>query len=145
MDDSLPVLMTLEREVIDSGRSISISATTLPDGSTSLSVRSGPVDDPNLNELTGVIAREDLQILARVLKPELAAIAAWQGLPADERATTMAERRRNHPNAYAPWTDEQELHLLELHEAGKPVREIARQLGRQPGGVIRRLEKLAAG
>jgi hypothetical protein len=144
MDELSPVLMTLEREVIDSGRSISISATTMPDGRTSLSVRSGPVDEPTLNELSGTIAREDLQILARALKPELAAIAAWQGEPVDDRNTTMAERRRNHPNAYAPWTDEQELLLLELHDAGKTVKEISRQLGRQPGGVLRRLEKLAA-
>lgn len=138
-----PVLMTLEREVIDSGRSVQISATTMPDGHTSILLRTGPIEEPGRHELSGVIGKEDLPILARVLKPELASIAAWQGITLDERADGLAERRRTYPNAYAPWNEEQERVMLEMHDAGKPTREIARALGRSPNAITTRLEELA--
>jgi hypothetical protein len=144
MDETKPVLMTLEREVIDSGRSVQVSATTMPDGHTSILIRTGPIDEPGRHEVSGVIGKEDLAIFARVLTPELASIAAWQGIAVDERADSLARRRRHYPNAYAPWNEEQERLMAEMHEAGKPPREIARALGRSPKAIITRLEELAA-
>ncbi|WP_020525955.1 hypothetical protein [Catelliglobosispora koreensis] len=141
MDDTKPVLMTLEREVIDSGRSFRISATTMPDGHTSILLRSGSLDDPGTHELSGVIAREDLPILARILKPELASIAAWQGISLDERAHTMAQRRRDHPKAYTLWTTAEQESLMEMAEAGKTIAQIAKALGRSPKAIALRLEE----
>lgn len=142
-DEPRPAQMSLEREVTDGGRTYQITASILPDGRTELSVRSGPVDAMELNELSGIIAREDLPVIARILKPELASIAAWQGIQLDDRAYTLAERRREHPNAYRSWSEAEEQRLLELYRTGIPIREIAKQLGRRPGGVTARLEKLA--
>ncbi|HCT76793.1 MAG TPA: hypothetical protein DGG94_22640 [Micromonosporaceae bacterium] len=141
--DETTAQMTLEREVTDGGRTYQITASILADGRTEISVRSGSVDALELNELSGIIAKEDLPVIARILKPELASIAAWQGVPLDERAYTMAERRRDHPNAGTSWTEEQEAQLLELYQAGVSIREIANRLGRRPGGVSARLDKLA--
>jgi hypothetical protein len=143
MNEQQPALMSLEREVIEGGRLYHITASILPDGRTEISVRSGPVDAIELNELSGFIAREDLPVIARIIKPELASIAAWQGIQLDDRSYTVAERRREHPNAYRSWTEAEEQRLLELYRTGISIREIAKQLGRRPGGVTARLEKLA--
>jgi hypothetical protein len=62
------------------------------------------------------------------------------------RSTAAQERldeiRRAHPNAYLPWTPEQEELLATRFGAGATVAELAAELGRQPGGIEARLEKL---
>ena len=140
--EATPTQMTLEREVIEGDRTYHITATAMPDGRTAICFLSGPVNSPDLNELSGIIAKEDLVVIARAFKPELTSIAAWHGISLDDRASRIGDVRRRHPNAFAPWTAEQEQTLLELHRAGTPRREIAKQLGRPIGGVHRRLEKL---
>jgi hypothetical protein len=54
----------------------------------------------------------------------------------------LDEIRRAHPNAYLPWTQEQEELLAARHAEGATVAELAEELGRQPGGIEARLEKL---
>ena len=54
----------------------------------------------------------------------------------------LDEIRRNHPNAYLPWTPEQEEQLKARYAEGATVAELAGELGRQPGGIEARLEKL---
>jgi hypothetical protein len=135
--------MSFERDVLTGSRVYRIMATALPDGRTSVCLRSGLIGSP-LNELSGVIAKEDLAMVADVVRPELAAIAAWYGIPFDDPTQVSSRRRRLHPNAYAPWTAAQEQKLLELHRKGMPVTKIAKELGRRPGGIEARLEKLFA-
>ena len=50
--------------------------------------------------------------------------------------------RINHPQAYAKWTKEDELELTSLYNSEVPVKKIAVQLGRKPGGITSRLKKL---
>jgi hypothetical protein len=144
--DEMECQMTLEREVTEAGRTYRVSASVLADGRTAICLRSGAAGTPELNEISGVVAPEDLPMIARVLRPELAGIAAWQGIRLDP--PSWAERRDqmllDHPNLGARWTDEEEQRLVELHRAGTPIREIARTLGRRTGGVTARLERLAA-
>jgi hypothetical protein len=144
--DEIECQMTLEREVTEAGRTYQVTASVLADGRTAISLRSGPADAMVLNEISGHIAPEDLPMIARILRPELAGIAAWQGIRLDP--PDWFDRReqllRDHPNAYAPWTQEQEQQLLDLHESGASIREIARRLGRRSGGITARLEKLVA-
>ena len=135
--------MTFEREVIAGGRVYQVTATALADGRTAFCMRSGESGAIELNEISGIIAREDLVMVACAFKPEIAAIAAWHGIFFDEgSSSSLARRRQKYPNAYAPWTTEQETVLARLHESGLPTREIAKELGRQPGAITARLEKL---
>ncbi|HZM80220.1 MAG TPA: hypothetical protein VFC19_31175 [Candidatus Limnocylindrales bacterium] len=134
--------MTFEREVIAGGRVYQVTATALADGRTAFCLRSGESGAIELNEISGVIAREDLVMVACAFKPEIAAIAAWHGIFLDDSARRLAQRRQRYPNAYAPWTKEQETVLARLHESGMPTREIAKELGRQPGAITARLDKL---
>jgi DNA-directed RNA polymerase specialized sigma24 family protein len=144
--DEMECQMTLEREVTEAGRTYQVTASVLADGRTAISLRSGSVDAQELNELSGVIAPEDLPMIARVLRPELASIAVWQGIRLDppDWIDRREQMLRDFPNAYSPWTDEQERQLIELHESGVSLREIARRLGRRTGGITARLEKLTA-
>lgn len=137
--------MTFEREVIASGRVYQVTATALADGRTAFCMRSGESGAIELNEISGIIAREDLVMVACAFKPEIAAIAAYHGIFLDAGTRTLAQRRQKYPNAYAPWTKEQETELAQLHGSGMSTSEIARQMGRQPGAITARLEKLGLG
>lgn len=62
------------------------------------------------------------------------------------RATAAQERleeiRKRYPNAYRPWTAEQESLLVARHAEGASLAELAEEIGRQPGGIEARLERL---
>ena len=50
--------------------------------------------------------------------------------------------KRKHPNAYEPWTPEQERLLTKMHKGGAPVHAIASALKRQPTAISSRIRKL---
>jgi hypothetical protein len=50
--------------------------------------------------------------------------------------------RKNHPNAFRPWTTEEEETLSELYKNGATKDELVEALGRQPGGIATRLRTL---
>lgn len=136
-----PTEMTFEREVVDGGRTYQITATAMADGRTALCIRSGASDAFELNELSGVIAKEDLPLIALAFKAELAGIAAWHGISVDERTRSLALLRVKHPNAYLAWSEEEEERMLKLRRDGHSISAISKELGRQPGAVSRRLER----
>lgn len=141
-DGATPTQMTLEREVTEGDRTYQVTATAMPDGRTAICFLSGATNSDQFNELSGVIAKEDVAIIARAFRPELTGIAAWHGVNLDSDANGLTALRLKHPNAYMPWTSEQEELLLELHKEGMSVSRIAKELGRQVGAIRQRLEKL---
>jgi hypothetical protein len=54
----------------------------------------------------------------------------------------FAEIRAKHPNAYRPWSKEQDEELKNLFETGMPVAELMKKFGRKSGAITARLEKL---
>ena len=54
----------------------------------------------------------------------------------------LAEIREKHSNAYRPWDESQEKTLKELFEKEIKMSEIGRQMGRKPGAIRMRLEKM---
>ena len=54
----------------------------------------------------------------------------------------FAEIREKHPNAYRPWSKEQDEELGKLFKEGKKVLELMKIFGRKRGGINARLEKL---
>ena len=59
-----------------------------------------------------------------------------------EQAYSVERIRRQYPNAYARWNDEQDRFLREAYGQGQTIAELAAQLGRQPGAIESRLRKL---
>jgi hypothetical protein len=50
--------------------------------------------------------------------------------------------RKNNPDAYKPWTKEEELNLLSMVKANKSISEISKTLRRTKGAIISRLNKI---
>lgn len=55
---------------------------------------------------------------------------------------TIRKIRRSYPNAYKPWTHEEEGLLAQRFQDGLTVNELAKELGRRPGGIASRLKRL---
>lgn len=59
-----------------------------------------------------------------------------------KRNDRLERIRARHPNAYKPWTEDQEIRLVSMWENGADISEIANEIGRGSGGIRSRLEKL---
>lgn len=62
--------------------------------------------------------------------------------PARESTYSVEEIRRLHPQAYAPWSQDEDAQLRREFEEGVPLDEIARRHGRTLGAIRARLSKL---
>ncbi|MEA3202104.1 MAG: hypothetical protein QOE90_3532 [Thermoplasmata archaeon] len=85
------------------------------------------------------LTRDDI---ARAAGEGLAALET-QGLArVESRAERIARLRVTHPNAYAPWSAEEDARLLALAAEDRTIRQMAAELGRHAGAIRARLEKL---
>ncbi|OYX43421.1 hypothetical protein B7Y94_01785 [Candidatus Saccharibacteria bacterium 32-49-12] len=66
-------------------------------------------------------------------KPQPNKSSAWQ--------EKIANMRQTHPNAFRPWTAEQDSQLKEKFLSGLDIEALSREMGRQPGSIIIRLKK----
>jgi len=53
----------------------------------------------------------------------------------------IAKMRETYPNAYRPWTEQQDALLKQEFQLGKSVEELTKKLGRHEGSIIMRLQK----
>ena len=98
----------------------------------------------------GEIFNELLSCYNRMMTPVETEILTNETLTCDfiEESTTKkksfyaTEIQKEFPNAYTPWSNKEELKLIELYEAGMGIEEISEAIGRQPGGVRARLKRL---
>ena len=59
-----------------------------------------------------------------------------------KKEVPFAEIREKHPNAYRPWSKEQDEELKKLFTAGSKIVDLMKSFGRKRGGITARLEKL---
>ncbi|MBX9363647.1 hypothetical protein [Streptomyces sp. WAC04114] len=62
----------------------------------------------------------------------------------EPKAYTVAEKRKTHPNAYEPWSIEDDQRLAERCAMGASLAELAQEFGRNQGGIASRLLKIDA-
>ncbi|MFJ8098567.1 helix-turn-helix domain-containing protein [Streptomyces griseofuscus] len=60
------------------------------------------------------------------------------------KAYTVEDKRKTHPNAYAPWSTEDDKLLAERCAQGVPLDGLSREFGRNKGGIAARLKKINA-
>ncbi|MBI3306015.1 AAA family ATPase [Candidatus Nomurabacteria bacterium] len=65
-----------------------------------------------------------------------------EGAPYSARPNAFAEIREKHPNAYRPWSKEQDEELGKLFIDGASISDLMQKFGRKRGGITARLEKL---
>ena len=58
------------------------------------------------------------------------------------KLVALDKLREKHPRAYQPWTPREDNQLAEMHKRGLSLDAMSTQLGRQPGAVRIRLERL---
>ena len=64
------------------------------------------------------------------------------GRKEDERDAVVAQARQRNPQAFAPWTKEEEQEIRRRHEAGESIQAIARAHKRSPRAIELRLQRL---
>jgi ATP-dependent DNA helicase PIF1 len=81
-------------------------------------------------------------------------IAAWYITEASRKAKPVKQKsagtwtdklekmRQEFPNAYRPWSQDDDTKLVKLFEDGKHVKYLTEEFGRHPGSIRKRLEKL---
>ena len=95
-----------------------------------------------LDETINICEEDVAPFLEGVLQAAAAmgqAPPAATGAPKEER---YAEIRRTHPNAYRPWTAEEDEQLRLGHAAGRSLKEMAAAHGRKVGAIESRIRKL---
>lgn len=55
--------------------------------------------------------------------------------------TTFSDIRQQYPNAYKPWSEDDERRLANLYASGTDIDKLSHIFGRQPGGIRSRLKK----
>ncbi|MFI6494284.1 hypothetical protein [Streptomyces sp. NPDC050564] len=64
--------------------------------------------------------------------------------PEPPKAYTVEDKRKAHPNAYMPWTDQDEQYLAARCAQGASLAQLAREFGRNEGAIASRLMKIGA-
>lgn len=80
------------------------------------------------------LSDKDVKRLKRYLK----AYKQLMGVP----TYSVEACRREYPNAYDPWTEDDDVKLAELWREGLSLDEIAERFGRKRGAIISRMKKL---
>jgi len=107
--------------------------------------RSGNGGDP---VVLAVLAQTEALLAVAAAVDRLAAVLNGPDAPtlspAEGQAYRVEDIRRQHPNAYMPWTAEADAALLAAHQAGHDVAALADTFGRQPSAIRSRLNRLGA-
>ncbi|HEX2021367.1 MAG TPA: hypothetical protein VHH36_01535 [Candidatus Thermoplasmatota archaeon] len=97
-------------------------------------LRAGRTTDEILREAG--VSQADIQAAAAD------ALAALEGGRLETREERIARVRKTHPRAFDPWHPWEEERLREAWRRGDRFSDMARALGRPPGAVRARLEKM---
>ncbi|MBR1732780.1 MAG: hypothetical protein IJ729_03440 [Alloprevotella sp.] len=74
--------------------------------------------------------------------PELRPLLSPETKHEKHKAHTLSEIRKRYPNAYRPWTQEDDAALIRLHRQGLTNKELSARFRRQPSAISSRIRKL---
>lgn len=74
--------------------------------------------------------------------PEGRRSVAAAGAEIPDKKYSVTSIRAEHPNAYRPWSKEEDAELAERHKSGEKTSALAKVFGRKPGSIRSRLAKL---
>ncbi len=134
------------RSMISQGQVFRLRLQRVDDTAVTVDLQIGEVNQPS-GRLQGQLGIADMVPAARALTSLLGGAAAILGRAAgststSERIERIERIRQKYPNAYTPWTAENDGKLLELHHAKVSVVDMARHFGRKPTAITSRLDKV---
>lgn len=113
-----------------------------------LQVRQTPAPgfiNDRLNEQIAICEEDVAVFLDGVLKAAAAMGVPLRPARGEKNEVRIARVRKRHPNAYKPWTAEEDNQLRTEAAAGLTPEEIAAKHGRQPRAIQSRIERLFPG
>jgi hypothetical protein len=127
-------------------RIFTATASTLSSGNVAIELLVHDGGGRELGRLTGRLPAQDLRPAGKSVSALLSALAvAADQMTAPRKATGnqwIEEIRRTYPNAYQPWTDEDDQRLSSLYADRVPIKELSTTFGRQPSAINSRLRHL---
>ncbi len=128
-------------------RALFVDVNKMPDGSHFLSLSELPRTKRAGEERSRIVIdaeyvdalREGLSAVTEYL--DAAAPKPARSTPTADKGA-FAEIRKHYPNAYKPWTPEQDETLRTAFTKGQPIGKLARDFARNEGAIRSRLQKL---
>ena len=91
-----------------------------------------------LSSMGHEVSRDDAPAVRRTSP----AAGRLDGKREEDRDAVVAQARQRNPQAFAPWTKDEEQQVRKRHEAGESVQAIARAHKRSPRAIELRLQRL---
>lgn len=136
--------LEVTRSMISQGKVFRLHLKHLDQATVAVDLEIGDDDGHDDGRLHGQLLAADLAAASRALTSLFGGAASvLLPSPGSPAAKERLEKiRKKHPNAYTPWTAEDDQRLLQLYAANVGVPELARRFGRQPSAIRARLEKV---
>ncbi|WP_433219411.1 hypothetical protein ACQP00_15140 [Dactylosporangium sp. CS-047395] len=122
------------------GRTYKISAAATGSEDIDIEVLLLNGSDTEIGRLAGRIPRPSLHAVALSLTA-LAGITGGPRAPGSGNKR-IDELRKTYPNAYQPWTDEDDQQLAKLYGDGTSIKDLSTAFGRRTGAIVARLAVL---
>lgn len=90
----------------------------------------------------GYHERHQVQLSGDSIRKVIAALQATLEHFQGQSKSSMEAAKEKYPNAFKPWTKEDDLQLQMLYYEGRPASELATHFQRNPGAINARIEKL---
>lgn len=97
------------------------------------------IDEDQKERISFILFERDLPMFSQGFVKSL---LAFQGRSEEDKEAFRASIQENYPNAFTPWTKEDEIMLAEMFEAGKTPEDMVDHLQRNVGGIRARIQKL---
>jgi hypothetical protein len=129
------------RSVTMNGQEFQLRLEHVNDTAVAVDLLVGRTDQP-AGHLHGELQVSDMLAASQVLASLFGGVAVVQGHSGVPVRARIAQARRTHPNAYAPWTTTDDAKLIERYREGASIAELASEFGRKPSAIGSRLERV---
>lgn len=113
---------------------------TTRDGRLDLSLVGCNGDGEVVGKLTGTLPPGDLSTIVPMLTSVLAGVGTAMAAT-DSRTYRVSEIRQRYPNAYCPWTPDDDQDLIRRYRSGESIEQLSNAFGRGTGAIVSRLAK----
>jgi hypothetical protein len=133
----------ISRSTISRGQTFRLTVEDADDGSLTVDLQVGN-DSEVAGHVSGRLRVSDLVPAARALNSLVRTMASalQQKSGSQEGKARLEKIREKYPNAYMPWTADDDQKLIELYQADTAVAKLSAHFGRQPSAIRSRLEKV---
>lgn len=111
-------------------------------GSLYLSVSESKRTDDGFEKYKILIFEEDIKDFKKVFNRAVKKLEKLTDPESDKKSYTLDDIREQHPQAYRPWSTEDDENLEALFCEGKTVKELANIFERKEGAITSRIKKL---